>query len=157
MALELLRLPKEPNPRPKIHLVLFFTKLGGTGGFFVRSFGCAGLYDGISDGASGGCVSPRLGRVIEDTVVDDELDVIRVCRVAVERMGKELTVARGGETAITERGMERVPADDEMARLDCCEVGSDEGEASGNGYSNLVELVAKGVPTICDDGECRGI
>jgi len=151
VALELLRLPREPNPKLKVHLVLFFTKLGGTGGFFVRSFGCAGLYDGISDGASGGHVSPRLGRVIEAIVVDD---MVRVCIVAVERMGKELPVARGGETAMTDRGMERVPADDEM---DCWEEGSDEGEASGNGYSNLVELVAKGVPIICDDGECRGI
>ena len=154
MALELLRLVREPNPNPNGHRVLFFARLGGTGGFFVLSFGCARLYDGISDEVSEEYVSPRLGRVIEETAADDVLDEGRVRRVAVERMGKELPDAIGGATAM---GNKRVLADGELTGLDRGEAGLDRWEASGNGYSNLVELVAKGVPTNSEDGECRVI
>jgi len=51
--------------------------------------------------------------------------------------------------------MKRVVADGEMTALGCCGDVEPEGEASGNGYSNFVESVANGVPTICEDGECR--
>jgi hypothetical protein len=39
----------------------------------------------------------------------------------------------------------------------CTEPEVEEGSdvASGNGYSNTVELVAKGVPMIWEEGECR--
>ena len=116
------------------------------GGFVVLSFGCAGLYDGITDGEGGEYVSS----------VDDTLEGVCVCKMAVESMGKELQDSRGGKSGLPAMpDMKRVLADGEMTALDCRgDVGA-EGEVSGNGYSNFVESVANGVPTICDDGECR--
>jgi hypothetical protein len=74
--------------------------------------------------------------------------------MAVESMGNELQDSRGGESGLPAMlDMERVLADGEMTTLDCC--CGVEGEAWGNGYSNFVESVANGVPTICDDGECN--
>ena len=151
---KLLRLPREPNSN--VHRVLFFARLGGMGGLVVLSFGCAGLYDGISEGPSGEYASPRPFRVIEISGVDGVLEGVCARRMAVENMGKELQNSRGGESGVAVAvmlDMERVLADGEMIVLERC--GEDEGEASGNGYSNFVESVANGVPTICDDGECR--
>lgn len=85
MLEKLLRWLREPNPN--VHRVLFFARLGGTGGFVVLSFGCAGLYGGISDGASG-----------ESGEYDDTLEGVYVCEMAVESMGKELQDSRGGES-----------------------------------------------------------
>jgi hypothetical protein len=151
---KLLRPPREPKPND--HLALFFARLGGTGGFVVLSFGCAGLYDGISDGASGEYVSPRPFGIIKRSGIDDTLEGVCVCRMAVESIGKELQHSRGGESERPAMpDMKRVLADGETTALDFRGDVDPEGEVSGNGYSNFVESVANGVPTICDDGECK--
>jgi len=146
---ELIRLLREPSPND--HRVLFLARLGGIGGFVVLSFGCVGLYDGISEGETGVYDSPRLFWVIEAS------DVLEGVRMAVESMGNELQDSGGGESGLPALiDMERVLADGEMTALECCgDVDAGEGGTSGNGYSNFVESVANGVPTIWDDGECR--
>lgn len=151
---ELIRLPREPNPSD--HRVLFFARLGGMGGFVVLSFGCAGLYDGISDGETGEYDSPRLFCVIEASEVGD---VLEGDRMEVESMGNELQDSGGEDWGLPAMiDIERVLADGEMTALNFRgDVDAGEGGTSGNGYSNFVESVANGVPTIWDDGECRVI